>query len=137
MAMTSNILQEPEPYHLAHTAASAMFAKNEHMMDWARFMFTASVPTASKLVEATERWPGTDKKTETAYNIACDSELPFFDYLSQNPVLTAQFSGYMKSVGSGPGTALAHLVNGFAWGQLPSGSLVVDVSSEILLHLIP
>lgn len=127
MVMTSKILAEPKPGHVTHTASSAMFHKVPNMRDWAGYMFSASIPTAAAMVRATEKWPGSIKKTETAYNIAFSHSLPFFDHLSQSPEMTTQFSGYMKSVTDGQGMDLAHLVNGFDWASLPGGSLVVDV----------
>ncbi|KXH68539.1 hypothetical protein CSAL01_02196 [Colletotrichum salicis] len=130
MAMTSKILAEPKPGYVAHTASSAMFRKAPNMRDWAGYMFSASIPTAAAMVRATEKWPGSIKKTETAYNIAFDHSLPFFDHLSQSPAMTAQFSGYMKSVTDGQGMDLAHLVNGFDWTSLPEGSLVVDIGGS-------
>ena len=127
MAMTSYILAEPIPGQVAHTANSAMFLEFPNMRDWAGYMFNASIPTAAAMVRATEKWPGSVKKTETAYNIAFDHDLPFFDHLSQSPLLTKQFSGYMKSVTDGQGMDLAHLTKGFHWANLSDGALVVDV----------
>jgi 6-hydroxytryprostatin B O-methyltransferase len=127
MAMTSAILAEPRPGVVAHTAASAMFVRQPLMRDWARYMFAASMPTAAAMVRQTERWPGSLKKNETAYNIAFGHDLPFFEHLSQDPALTKQFSGYMKSVTDGQGMSLDHLLAGFDWAGLPEGALVVDV----------
>jgi 6-hydroxytryprostatin B O-methyltransferase len=127
MAMTSDILVEPATGVVAHTANSAMFLQTPGMRDWAGYMFQASIPTAAAMVEATERWPGSTQKTETAYNVAFKHDLPFFDHLSQNEQLTAQFSRYMKSVTDGQAMDLSHLVNGFDWKSLTDGSLVVDV----------
>jgi 6-hydroxytryprostatin B O-methyltransferase len=129
MAMTNNILAEPATGHVTHTANSAMFLKFPNTRDWASYMFTASIPTAAAMVTATEKWPGSVKKTETAFNMAFHHDLPFFDHLSQSPVLTKQFSGYMKGVTDGQGMDLSHLVNGFDWARLPDQSLVVDVSN--------
>jgi 6-hydroxytryprostatin B O-methyltransferase len=129
MAMTNNILAEPVTGHVTHTANSAMFLKFPNTRDWASYMFTASIPTAAAMVTATEKWPGSVKKTETAFNMAFHHDLPFFDHLSQSPVLTKQFSGYMKGVTDGQGMDLSHLVNGFDWVKLPDQSLVVDVST--------
>ncbi|KAB5536171.1 O-methyltransferase-domain-containing protein [Coniochaeta sp. 2T2.1] len=130
MAMTSAILVEPETGVVAHTANSAMFLKAPAMRDWAGYMFEASIPTAAAMVEATERWAGSAQKTETAYNIAFKHDLPFFDHLSQNEQLTAQFSRYMKSVTDGQAMDLSHLVNGFDWKSLADGSLVVDIGGS-------
>lgn len=130
MAMTNNILTEPATGHVAHTANSAMFLKFPNTRDWASYMFTASIPTAAAMVTATEKWPGSVKKTETAYNVAFHHDLPFFDHLSQSPVLTKQFSGYMKSVTDAQGMDLSHLVHGFNWANLPDNSLVVDIGGS-------
>ncbi|KAF4989101.1 hypothetical protein FGRMN_9343 [Fusarium graminum] len=130
MAMTNNILAEPATGYVAHTANSAMFMKFPNTRDWASYMFTASIPTAAAMVKATEKWPGSVKKTETAYNVAFHHGLPFFDHLSHSPILTKQFSGYMKSVTDGQGMDLSHLVNGFNWSDLPDDSLVVDIGGS-------
>ncbi|KAF4975326.1 hypothetical protein FZEAL_7859 [Fusarium zealandicum] len=130
MAMTSNVLTEPRSGHVAHTANSAMFLKVPNMCDWAGYMFNVSIPTAAAMVSATEKWPGSVDKTETAYNIAFDHDLPFFDHLSQSPLLTKKFSGYMKSVTDGQSMDLTHLVHGFDWGKLPNSSLVVDIGGS-------
>ncbi|WZH40774.1 O-methyltransferase-domain-containing protein [Fusarium acuminatum] len=130
MAMTNNILAEPATGYVTHTANSAMFLKFPNTRDWASYMFTASIPTAAAMVTATEKWPGSVKKTETAYNVAFHHDLPFFDHLSQSPVLTKQFSGYMKSVTDGQGMDLSHLVHGFHWASLPDKSLVVDIGGS-------
>lgn len=134
MAMTSNILSETQNGQLSHSAASAMFLKDPNFLGWARFMFRASIPTAASAVEATKKWPGSQDKTETAYNIAFNHRLSFFEHLAQDGELHREFSGYMKSVTGGEGVDLEHLVRGFQWEDLPEGSLVVDVSSAISAH---
>lgn len=132
MAMTSNVLCETADKRVAHTAASAMFLNDPNMLHWARFMCGNSVLSASSMVQATERWPGSQRKTETAYNIAFNHELPFFDHVAQDSKLNEQFSGYMKSVTGGEGANLDHLVRGFPWETLPKDSLIVDVSHNSL-----
>ena len=79
------------------------------------------------MLEASLKWPGSVEKTETAYNAAFDTDLPFFQHLGQFPDRTRQFSGYMKSLTNSPGSQLKHLVNGYDWAALGKG-LVVDVS---------
>ena len=129
-AMTSFILSEPELNQVTHTAASAMFIRKPLMLDWANYMFGASIPTAQKSVEQTQKWPGSVKKNETAYNLAFDHEMDFFQHLSASPELTKQFSGYMKSVTDGRGTDLEHMVHGFDWAGLPENALVIDVGGS-------
>lgn len=130
MVMTWNILCEPIPNHVAHTATSALLLTKPNLFDWAVFMCETSMPTAAKMVEASIKWPDSTEKNETAYNVAFNTDLPFFTHLSQNPGRTKQFSGYMKSVTDSEGTDLKHLINGFDWASLPSGSTVVDVGGS-------
>lgn len=127
MSMTTYLLCEPFPGLVAHTAISALLKTNSDYHDWAVFMSDISAPTAAHLVEATLKWPGSVEKTETAYNAAFRTDLPYFQYLGQLPERNRQFSGYMRSVSNSEGSHLKHLVKGYDWGALGNAS-VVDVS---------
>jgi 6-hydroxytryprostatin B O-methyltransferase len=126
MAMLSSILHESSPNTVAHTATSALFITQPSYLDWATFMFDASVPTAGKLVEATEKWPESVKKNETAYNVAFGTEKPFFEHLKEEQERARVFGSYMRSVTDSEGTKLEHLVNGYDWASLGDAT-VVDV----------
>ncbi|TVY85233.1 O-methyltransferase aurJ, partial [Lachnellula suecica] len=129
MAILSNFLQEPKPNELAHSNVSALLVTNPGLLDWALFMAEATATGAAKLVEATERWGTTEAKNQTAFNIARDTELPFFDYLAQTPELRKKFAMYMKNVTVSEGTKIDHLVNGFDWASLGEAT-VVDVGGS-------
>ncbi|KAL4756869.1 O-methyltransferase-domain-containing protein [Aspergillus foveolatus] len=130
MAMTSGLFSEPTPNHIAHSPTSAMIASNANLLLCAKFMTEVGVPTASAFADATQRWPGSLSNTETAYNLAFDTQLPLFEHLKTLPTRTEQFAGYMKSVTNSEGTSLKHLVNGYDWGVLLQDSLVVDVGGS-------
>ena len=127
LAMTSNLFSESEAGEVCHTATSAAFVTNPGLHDWAVFMTSRATPTANKLVEATEKWPNTVRKNETAYNIAFDTELTFFEHLKTDPQRMKEFESYMKQVQQAEGTALRHLVQGHDWAAIGNGT-VVDVS---------
>lgn len=127
MAMLHGFLREPSPGQVAHTPMSALLVTNPGMLDWALFMAEATAKGAARLVDATEKWGATESKTETAFNLACETDMPFFDYLAQEPDLRKKFATYMKNVTSSEGTKIDHLLNGFDWAGLGSGT-VVDVS---------
>lgn len=131
MAMTSNLFCEPTTGHVAHTATSALLITNPNFHDWALFMTNSSTVAASKLVEASHKWPRSIEKNQTAYNIAFETELPFFEHLATLPEKTKQFAGYMKNVTSSEGTSIEHLLSGFAWGSLGKAT-VVDVGSHFI-----
>jgi 6-hydroxytryprostatin B O-methyltransferase len=124
MAMLSNFLREPIPGEVGHSATSALFVTNPGMLDWALYMAEMSAPGAMKLVEATEKWGTTLKKNQTAFNIARNTDLPYFDYVAKNPELGKKFSAYMRNVTSSEGTSLKHLVNGFDWAGLGDATIV-------------
>ena len=67
-------------------------------MDWAIFMTSVPAMTATKMVEATERYGRTVSKTEMAYNISKNTDLPYFEWLKQDPQTELQFAGYVKNV---------------------------------------
>ena len=134
-AMTSNLFCEQEPGEVSHTATSALLVTNPGLHDWAAFMTSTTAPAANKLVEATERWPEALSKNETAYNVAFDTDLPFFEHLNTDPCKVKEFAGYMKHVQQGEGTALRHLVNGYDWKAIGKGKVIdVSLTNLLLIH---
>ncbi|KAJ5967104.1 S-adenosyl-L-methionine-dependent methyltransferase [Penicillium viridicatum] len=128
MVMTNHVFCEPEPDTIAHTATSALLVTNPMFHNWASFICETTLPMASKLVEASERWPGSVETNQTAYNVAFETGLPFFDHLATLPDLTEKFACYMKNVQNSQGTAIHHLLRGYDWAALGKAT-VVDVST--------
>lgn len=129
MAVCAHFFDEPKPGQVAHSRLSAHFAKSAPLQDWAEFLADATIPMAIRFADATQKWGVTKNKTETAFNIAMDTELAFFDYLNETPDFRKRFAGYMKCVTATQGTAIEHLIEGFDWASVGNG-LVVDVSSK-------
>ena len=123
MAMTSNFLYEASPGRVAHNSVSQLFVSNP---GWLRFMTQYSWPSAVALPSATQKWGSTPDKNRTAFNLALDTDLSFFEYFAKSTETSDQFSAYMKSVHSSHGTSLNHLVSGFDWASLGRAT-VVDV----------
>ena len=134
MAMTSNLFFEPEPGEVSHTATSALLVKNPGLHDWAVVMTNTTTPMANKLVEATEKWPEAVRKTETAYNVAFETDLPFFEHLNTDPKRVKEFAGYMKHIQQSEGSALRHMVQGYDWAAIGKGR-VIDVSVADLVPI--
>ncbi|KAH7257939.1 putative O-methyltransferase [Fusarium tricinctum] len=130
MAMTSGLFAESTPEHIAHSPTSALLRTSENFNDWAVFMCDISAPTAAAMVEAHKKWPDDVEKTHTAYNIAFDTDVSFFQHLKQLPERQKQFAGYMKSAASNRGTHLRHMVNGYDWAKLGK-AVVVDVGGSV------
>ena len=130
MAIVHNFLSEPEPGMVAHNSISTLLVKDPSFMNWARWMTNYYVPAAYKFPEATQRWGQTYTKNETSFNLAMNVEQPFFDHLRHDTEMNTMFSAYMRNVASAEGVSFKHLINGFDWGGLPSGALVVDVGGS-------
>ncbi|KAL9613425.1 MAG: hypothetical protein Q9167_002023 [Letrouitia subvulpina] len=124
MAMTGNFLSEPVLDQVAHNTTSGIFVTNPSINGWALFMAEYSCPGALSMVRATEKYGATDKKNETAFNIARSTDLPFFDYFGQSPERGRQFAAYMKNVLASESTKIDHLVHGFDWGSLGEATVV-------------
>ncbi|KAK4233342.1 6-hydroxytryprostatin B O-methyltransferase [Achaetomium macrosporum] len=127
MAMTAGLFREPKPDRVGHSATSALLARDADVHAWAFSLCTSSAPTALSMTAAHDRFtPASVAKSETAFNVAFGTELPFFDWLAQNPAKRERFAGYMRNVTTSEGVHVKHLVNGHPWADLGSGALVVD-----------
>ncbi|KAL2863146.1 O-methyltransferase-domain-containing protein [Aspergillus lucknowensis] len=135
MAMTNGLFVETPPGHVSHSATSALLQINSGFHDWAVFNSDISAPTALAMAEVHEKWkwPNTETNcahtTQTAYNIAFNTDLPFFKHLGQQEERHRQFAGYMRAVTASQGTHLKQLVECWDWTSLGRG-LVVDVGGS-------
>ena len=87
---------------------------------------------SAKVVEANEKWGTSDANDETAYNLAFNTPLPFFQHVEQFPERAERFASCMTEVMSSDGYNIRHLVKGFPWDGLEAGSMVVDVRLALI-----
>lgn len=127
MLMTAGIFTEPKPDMMAHNAVSSSFRKGSPHAEACAFMANLSAPTSFRMAEMTQLYKGSDKPTETAMNVAMQTELPFFAYLSKSPDLAAGLMAAMRLQSEKERLHTKHLIEGFDWGALGSGK-VIDVS---------
>ncbi|KAL5940519.1 hypothetical protein ACKVV1_008184 [Pyricularia oryzae] len=130
MAVANGFLEEPSPGHLAHNRISLGLLNKDGLMSWAKWMMEYSMPVAYKFTDATRRWGNTDCKDQTAFNLALDTPLPFFDHMRKDPQLATLFHDYMRSLGHSRLWSMNHAVQGFDWASLPNGAKVVDVGGS-------
>ena len=131
MAMTNALFREQaDGKSIGHSATSALLTRNPDMHTWASYMCDKSAPMAMQLAAAQKRWgPDTVQKNETAYNVAFDTDLPFFDHIRRDEAKVREFAGYMRNVQKSEGVDLKHLVTGYSWKDVREGGVVVDVSA--------
>jgi len=132
MSMTTGLFREDADGSVIHSATSALLARDPVVYSYATYMANGSAPVAMEMAAAAKKWgPNSTQSYETAFNVALDTDLPFFDYLSRNKEMMAEFSAYMRNVRSSDGVALRHLTAGFAWDMLPKDGTVVDVGGSV------
>lgn len=133
--MTARLFYEPAPDRIAHTATSAWLATNQPLHDWALYICKEAVAVALNMVEATEKWPSSTETNQTAFNIALQTDLPFFAHLKTRPEHLRLYSEYQKAVASTEGLDLQHLVHGYDWQALGKAQ-IVDVRSRTPLSFL-
>lgn len=134
MALTSNFLSRPNLRSVAHNSVSRLFLTDPGFVDWLGFMTQYSMPAAAAFAEATDKWGSTVEKDQTAFNVAAQTNVPFFEYFAKTSDLSNQFASYMRSVQASSGTSLHHLLTGYDWESLDEGAVVVDVSATAIHH---
>ncbi|KAL3472043.1 S-adenosyl-L-methionine-dependent methyltransferase [Aspergillus californicus] len=128
-AMTNRLFREPETGLVAHTAASSLLVRSTALNDWVGYTTEETYPSSAKLVEAHERYGDSRSPTETAYNVAFDTDKPMFVHLAEFPERERRFANTMVEMVSTEGYGIHHLVNGYRWDKI-SRAKVVDVGGS-------
>ncbi|KAI1373456.1 S-adenosyl-L-methionine-dependent methyltransferase [Hypoxylon crocopeplum] len=131
-ATTNFIFYEPSPGHVAHTAVSAMLAREPQFATFLRLVLVDLAPIAVALPHALLKWPQSEAPTHSGVNAAFRTEEPFFKWLSRDAGRQARFDEGMAGFSSA-GTVAGDRpqtvdVAAYPWGKvLPPDGHVVDV----------
>ncbi|KIW10106.1 hypothetical protein PV08_11066 [Exophiala spinifera] len=129
-AMTNRIFCEPRVGLVAHTAASSALIRDKGTLNWVGYTLEDSFPASAKVVEATKEFGASEEKNHSGWNLAFNTKLPIFQYLSDHPERAERFAETMKALTSTDGYHVRHLVDGYPWGELEQGT-VVDVGGSL------
>lgn len=124
MTATMNFLRVVPPDSIAHSRISAQFLHHPQYFDLAEFATIYSAPIAHAFAEATQRWGDTSTKNETAFNVAFNTDSPFFDYLASSSDRTGLFARYMRSRSESEELAPDHVLTAFDFGELGDANVV-------------
>ncbi|TVY82592.1 O-methyltransferase bik3 [Lachnellula suecica] len=127
-AALDHVFAEDSPNHVVHTAASAILIRNKAMLDWVGHFTEEALPTSANLVDAMERYPGSEEPGESAFALAFNTQ-SIFKFFDENNDRQARFFGAMAGVGKSPGLSVQHILKGYGWVQLGK-ALVVDVGGS-------
>ena len=124
--MTYYIFQELSPNVVSHTAASRALAENPAFGQFTGFISGEMWPSAARLVDAMEKWPGSEEPNESGFSLAYATDIPMTDAIGRDPRRASQMAGAMNFMQSGPAYAPRHFLENFEWGDAAQG-LLVDV----------
>ncbi|KAK2595096.1 hypothetical protein QQS21_007181 [Conoideocrella luteorostrata] len=116
-AMTMRIFHEPQPGQVAHTKASKVIA-GSHMNAWLRIGTHEMWPAATKMLDALEKWPGSQEPNETGFSLSQNSTQSIYDFVGSSPERGARFAEAMAIWASRPDYTPTHAVNGYDWASL-------------------
>ena len=129
-AMTYYVFREPSKGIVAHTAASKAIAEMPLLGHLVDFMSGEMWPSATRVVDAIERWPGSEEPNQAGFSIAHNTDRPMMDVVGEDSERSKRMAGAMSFTHAGPGYGVEHVLNNFDWGEAECGSLV-DVGGSL------
>jgi hypothetical protein len=128
-ALTQGLFREPRSGAIAHSATTQAIVKVPYDADWLAAALQRMGTVSGHVVDAMQKWPGSQEPTQAAYNMAYDTDLPFFVHLSQDETKFKQFTSAMTFFTSTPAMKPYIAVDGFDWAQHVSDT-IVDVGGS-------
>ena len=89
-------------------------------------------PGATRVVEAMEKWPGSEEPVHTGLSVANGETKHLFTVLGADKARMERFGRAMASLSAGEGFEIGHLVTGYDWKQFEGQQgTVVDVGGSL------
>lgn len=129
--MENGIFTE-ESGQVKHSAFSRMLATDPEIMHAVGLVISEFAPASGKVIEARDRFPGSEEPNQTGFNIAHDTSLPVYAFLSQHPDRMSRFGQGMKFFSRGGGFDLKYLEQNYPWKSIDQpGAVVVDLGGGV------
>ncbi|KAH6679301.1 putative O-methyltransferase [Halenospora varia] len=112
---------------VAHSAASRRLAESERLQHVVGMTFDEVWPAEVKTVDALIQFNKNQAPNATGFALANNTNLTFYEFLSQHPERAKRFGGAMSSAGT---AGLQALADKFAWSSLPAGAQVLDLGGS-------
>ena len=127
-AIGNGIFQEPEPAVFAHSAASALLGRSEHLRDIVSLSSDDMVRVISRQGETLQLQKDDPKNgPATAFNVAFPEYANVFEYFSKNPGVGQRYHKYLLGRIHTSRWSVEHLTSCWDWASIGTGT-VVDVS---------
>lgn len=125
--ITHGYFHEPTPNSVAHTVHSKLLLVMRDSVWW---FVEEGFPSASLISTASEKFGDSEERNHTAWNLAHKIDQPIFEYLETDQERRTRFMGHMRTAGSSDGWNIKHLVRGYDWSTIGTGT-VVDIGGSI------
>ncbi|KAF2183921.1 S-adenosyl-L-methionine-dependent methyltransferase [Zopfia rhizophila CBS 207.26] len=130
-AQAWHLFSEPEEGRVAHTAASRLLRDNERFRAWITNVTEEVWPSISHLVDAMDKWPGSEDPAKTAWSLAHGTDESVFTNWNRHPEKAASFVTAMSFWNTAPGFEARHILNQFDFSLLPTPALWVDMGGSL------
>jgi SAM-dependent methyltransferase len=107
--MTYRIFCEPSLGVVGHTASSRALAQDPTLGAYLANSLDEIAPAAYKMVEAMERWPGSQEPNEAGWNLAHNESRPMFEAVGADQKRAGRFANSMAWFHARPGLSVHHL----------------------------
>ncbi|OCL08126.1 S-adenosyl-L-methionine-dependent methyltransferase [Glonium stellatum] len=128
-ALTNRIFTESSKGVIAHSAMTQAIANVPLLREWIEETCENMWSSAPRIVSAMAKWPGSEEPNETAFNIAHNSQLPFFAEISKDPANAKRFADSMSFFQASPGMQTALVIDNYNWAAYETGT-IVDVGGS-------
>ncbi|RYC57523.1 hypothetical protein CHU98_g8684 [Xylaria longipes] len=138
-AMTMRVFRETDTGALAHTQASRALL-DPRANDWVALGTEEMWPASQKMVDALQKWPGSQEPSQTGFALANGSDKSIYQILEADPARASRFSTSMKAYMLMQEYNSSHVVNNYDWAALGKVHLVDvgggagHVSVELATH---
>ncbi|KAF2843686.1 S-adenosyl-L-methionine-dependent methyltransferase [Patellaria atrata CBS 101060] len=129
-AILNRFFIEPRPGYIAHTSSTALLLKDSDVRDMVGLMIEEGFDSSTRYSEAYEKWGPSNSATETAFQLAFQTDLKYFDWLEQRPENLRRFGGMMKAHGTNESYSSENFVKVFNWSLIGEGK-VVDIGGGL------
>lgn len=133
-AMTNHVFHEPQPGHIAHTAASRLLATDTDLAAWIGFNAEDIFPAAAAgVLPALHKYPEATSLVQTGFNFAFDTVNvePMFATFGKDAARAKRMGLAMASLTGGEGYEVKYLVDNCDLSEVDArGGKFVDVGGS-------
>jgi hypothetical protein len=128
-ALTQRLFTEPTKGVIKHTAASQAIANVPYLRQFIEQSCNDMWVSAPHIVPAMQKWPGSEEPNHTAYSLARNTDLSFFEHLASDTSgeHAKAFADSMSFFQGAPGMQTSFITGNYNWGDYAT---IVDVGGS-------